>query len=262
MSSAAPAQPDFWARLSRALGRFFGFLLRLVFVLLLAVTLGAGVYFGVPWAYRALIQPVETHTAQIQELFNRVEGLRSSTEESQNAQNERLTALETGYDAERLRLDAAESEITALSGALAEESAARAALAEQVAALQTQLDEQAAAAGEVSAAVAGLEPAAADTAEQVAALQRQLTLVRLQSDLLRARVQVVAENFGEARAVLTVTVSAMQRFLEAPGVFPASAQSALAVRLVSAAALIEAEPAAALPDLESIWAEMDRILSS
>jgi chromosome segregation ATPase len=236
------------------------FLLRLVFVLLLAVALGAGVYFGLPWAYRALVQPVQMHTAQIQELFNRVEGVRAGTEQSQAAQNERLTALETGNDAERLRLDAAESEAAALAAALAEESAARAALAEEVAALQAALEAQVATADEVRAAVAELQPATADTAASAAALEQQLALVRLENRLLRARVQVVAENFGEARAILTGTVSAMQTLLETPGLFSTSAQSGLAVRLVSATALIEPEPIAALTDLESIWAEMERLL--
>ena len=109
-SGAVPAQPDFWSRVGTAVGRFFGFLLRLVFILLLAIALGAGVYFGWPALYRALIQPVQTHTSQIQELFNRVEGVRAGAAEAQAAQNERLTSLETGSDAQRLRLDAAESE--------------------------------------------------------------------------------------------------------------------------------------------------------
>jgi hypothetical protein len=244
------------------MGRFFSALLRLLFVLLLAVALGAGVYFGVPWAYRALVQPIQQHTSQIQELFNRVEGVRSSTEQSQAAQNERLTALETGNDAQRLRLDAAESEAAGLAAALEAESAARLALVEQVAALQAQLEAQAAAEDEVRAAVVELQPATADTAAQVSALQQQLTLVRLENSLLRARVQVVAENLGEARTVLTDTVSAMQAFVETPGLFSASAQSSLTVRLVSAAALVEVEPAAALIDLESIWSEMERLLSN
>jgi hypothetical protein len=83
--------------------------------------------------------------------------------------------------------------------------------------------------------------------------------VRLENTLLRARIQIVAENFGDARATLTGTVPAMLAFVQAPGRFDAEAATALIIRLRAANALIEAEPAAALGDLESIWREMERL---
>jgi capsule polysaccharide export protein KpsE/RkpR len=260
MSAAAPARPDLWSRFSRFLGRLLGFLLRLLFVLLLAVGLGAGVYFGLPWVYRALVQPVQAHTSQIQDLYNRVEGVRAGTEQSQAAQNERLTTLETGSDAARLRLDAAESEVTKLQADLAAAAEAREALAAEVTVLQTALAELETSSAAVRAAVNNLQPATDATASEVAGLRHELGLLRLENELLRARVQVVAENLGEARAILTGTVAAMTAFIETPGVFVPSVQATLRVRLVSAAALIEAEPAAALADLDSIWREMDRSL--
>jgi chromosome segregation ATPase len=279
--AVTPARPDFWSRLGGALGRFFGFLLRLIFILLLAVALGAGVYFGLPWLYRALVQPVQTHTSQIQELYNRVEGVRAGVEAGQATQNDRLTALETANDAQRLQLDSTvtqgadhqatldaqgqQLETTAalavdLQAALDAETAAREALAAQLAEVQSQLADQASANAAMQTAVAELQPATDANTAQAAALQQQLTLVTLENALLRARLQVVAENFGEARATLTTTVSAMQAFVETPAVFSSDAQASLTVRLRAAASLIEAEPAAALTDLDSIWAEMDRLL--
>jgi chromosome segregation ATPase len=242
------------------MGRILGFLLRLIFVLLLAVAIGAGVFFGLPWAYRALVQPVQTHNTQIQDLYNRVEGVRAGTEASQNAQNERLTALETGNDDERLRLDAAEGEIATLRAELAEATGANAALADEVNALRADLGALGAANAEVRAAVDGLAPESEATAAEVAGMQQELTLLRLENDLLRARVQVVAENLGEARAIMTATVTAMADLLRAPGAFAADTQATLRVRLTAAAALIEADPAAALGDLESVWREMERTL--
>jgi len=280
---AGPARPDFWSRLGGALGRFLGFLLRLLFVLLLAVALGAGVYFGLPWLYRALVQPVETHTTQIQELFNRVEGVRAGVETGQTAQNDRLTALETANDAQRLQLDstvtqatdqqaalAAQGELldatvtqTAdLQAALAAETAARAELAGQVADLQGALADQAAAGAEVQTTVETLAPLAEANAAQTAALEQQVALLQLENALLRAHLQVAAENFGEARATLTSTVSAMQTFIETPATFTADDQATLTTRLRAAGGLIEAEPVAALTDLDSIWAEMKRLLNS
>ncbi len=279
---SAPARPDFWSRLGGALGRFFVFLLRLIFVLLLAVALGAGVYFGLPWLYRALVQPVQTHTSQIQELYNRVEGARAGVEAGQAAQNDRLTALETANDAQRLQLDStvtqAADQQAALEAqqqqldstatlaadtqaALEAETAARDALAAQVAELQTQLADQAAASADTQSALAELAPVAEANAAQVAAQEQQLGLLRLQNALLRAHIQINAENFGEARTTLTSTVSAMQGFVEAPGAFAAADQTTLTVRLRAAESLIELEPAAALTDLDSIWAELERLLS-
>lgn len=280
---AAAARPDFWSRLGGALGRFFGFLLRLIFVLLLAVALGAGVYYGLPWLYRALVQPVQTHTTQIQELYNRVEGVRAGVESGQAAQNDRLTALETANDAQRLQLDSTvkqaadqqtaldaqreqldstTTQAAALQAALDEETAAREALAAQVADLQSQLAEQAAAAGEMQNTLAELAPVAQANADQTAGLQQQVGLLQLQNALLRAHIQVNAENLGDARATLTSTVSAMQTFIETPGAFSADDQTTLTVRVRAAAGLIETEPAAALTDLDSIWAELDRLLST
>jgi len=256
----APSRPDFWSRLGNTLGRILGFLLRLIFILLLAVALGAGVYFGLPWVYRALVQPVQTHTAQIQELFNRVEGVRAGVEESQNAQNTRLTTLETANDAQRLQLDAAETEVSDLTTALAAETAAREALAAQLTDMQSQLDDQAAANNDTQSAVAALAPDTEANTAEAAALKLQLGLLRLENDLLRAHLQINAQNFGDARATLTTTVSAMQAFVETPGAFSADTQTTLTIRLRAAASLIEAEPAAALTDLDSIWAEMERSL--
>jgi chromosome segregation ATPase len=260
MSTAAPAQPDFWTRLGSALGRFFGFLLRLVFILLLAVAVGAAVYYGWPWAYRQLIQPVQTHTSQIQELFNRLEGLRSSAADAQTAQSERLTAIETGTDDQRLRLAEAENEVAALQALLAEERGAREALAAQVAGLETGLTAQAAASGDVQSAVDALTPVTEANAAQAARLEGELALTRLENDLLRARLDLVAENFGDARAAMTATLPALMAFVETPGLFSADEQTTLIVRLRAAGSLIDAEPAAALTDLESVWREMERLL--
>ena len=260
MSAADGTQSDFWSRLGRFLGRMLGLVLRLIFVLLLAVAIGAGVFYGLPWVYRTLVQPVQTHNTQIQDLYNRIEGVRAGTEQSQNAQNDRLTALETGNDDERLRLDAAENELATLRAELADANGANAALGDELSALRTDLGALGEANAEVRTAVDGLAPASDATRAEVAGLQRELALLRLENNLLRARVQVVAENLGEARAIMTDTVAAMTDFLRAPGAFSADTQAILRVRLSAAAALLEAEPAAALGDLESIWREMDRAL--
>ena len=50
--------------------------------------------------------------------------------------------------------------------------------------------------------------------------------------------------------------------IETSRLFSVNQQTTLTVRVRAATALVEAEPAAAVSDLESTWAEMDRVLSA
>jgi hypothetical protein len=261
MSSDTQSHPDGWTRLGNAIGHLLGVLLRLLFVILLAVGVGAGVYYGVPYLYAQLVQPVQTNTYQIALLNAKVDGQKTSLDASQAAQDTRLTDLETKSDNQKQRLDSTSTDITGLKTSLSSEQSARSDLAGQVAGLKAQLEAQTSASSQLSSDVAALKPAASDATAQVAKLQQQVTLLRLQNSLLTAHIQEVAQNLGDARTILTTTVSAMQSFVKTPGVFSADDQAALNVRLVTAGALIDADPVAALADMESIWAQMDRTLN-
>jgi hypothetical protein len=107
-----------------------------------------------------------------------------------------------------------------------------------------------------------LKPTTSAATAQVAKLQQQITLLRLQNALLTAHIQVVAQNLGDARTVLTTAVAAMQSFVNTPGVFSANDQASLTVRLVTADVLINVDPTTALADLESTWTQMDRALNN
>src|SRR5579859_461433 len=261
MSAEAPTQPDGWTRLGHALGHFLAVLLRLLFVILLAVGVGAGVYYGVPYAYATLVQPVQNNTNQIALLNGKLDNLKSGIDASQSAQDARLTALETQTDSLRQRLDADESELATAKANLTAEQTARNDLAGQVADLKAQLSAQTSASAGLRADVDALKPSTAAAANQAAKLQQQISLLRLQNALLLARIQLNYQNLGDARAVMTTTVTAMRSFVQLPGVFSADDQASLNVRLVTAGALVEADPATALTDLESIWSQMDHTLS-
>ncbi len=261
MTTEAPTHPDGWTRLGHVIGRLLAVLLRVLFVIMLAVGIGAGVYYGLPYAYATLVQPVQNNTNQIALLSNRVDTLKGSMDASQAAQDGRLTSLETTADSERQRLDAADSDLAAAKTSLASEQSARAALASQVSDLKAQLAAQGSASAQLRTDLDALKVSSDAATTQVAKLQQQVTLLRLQNALLSARVQVVAQNLGNARDVMTSTVAAMQAFVKAPGVFSADDQASLTVRLVTVSALIPTDPATALTDLESIWAQMDRALN-
>ena len=272
MTTNAQSQPDFWGRLGRFLGRLLGFLLRLLFILLLAVAIGAGVYYGLPWLYATLVQPVQANTTQIQAITSRLETMRTGIDQSQAAQDGRLTTLETAGDDQRLRLQAAETAVSDMQTALtsqqadtqatvAAEAAARDELAAQMAALQTELDDQAAAAAALQAQVQPLASAASAADKEIAGLKQQLALLRIENGLLHARLQLTAENLGEVRLQLADSAAALDGYLNTPGALTASDQASLVVRLSAAQALIEPEPANALAELESIAGQLDRLLN-
>jgi chromosome segregation ATPase len=261
MATEAQTQPDFWSRLGRGAGRFFGLLLRLLFVVLLAVAIGAGVYFGLPALYRSLVQPVQNHTTQIQLLNNRMDNLATSFDGAQSVQDQRLTTLETSGDDQRQRLGAAETGLGDVKTALADETASRAELVKQVAELQAQLEAQAETAKALRSDLDELKPQVSASTASLAALQQQMGLLHLQNGLLQARLQVVYENLGDARQLLATSASELKAFIQEPKLLPADAQAALVLRVTTAEALIQQQPASALTELESVWAELDRRLN-
>lgn len=235
------------------LGRLLGVLLRLLFVLLLAVGAGAGIYYGLPFVYRQWVEPVQANAAQLSVLSGRVDNLGTNLNESQTAHDERLTALETGGDAQRERLASAEASVEALKASLASEAEAREALELEVAALRTDAAARAAESASLRGSIAELERVTG----QLAGLRRQATLLAIRNDLLLARIQLVAENFGEARSLLETVGADLSTFLEGLDGLPVETRTGLANRLVTSASLIKTQPAAALQDLESVWAQMD-----
>jgi len=260
MTTQTQTQPqsDVWTRLGRGLGRAFGFLLRLVFVILLAVAMGAGVYFGVPWVYNALIRPVQEHSAQLALLDARIENLRASVDGSQGTQDNRLTLLETGSDGQRERLASAEAELAELQESLKTETDARAALEAQLVGAQADNDALAEQLATLQTSVDELQPSVTTTLSDVVHLQQQIALLQVQNGLLIAQIQMVAENLGDARAQLAATASDLGHLLTTTKALDAGTRAALTNRLTTALALVEASPASALTELESIWAQLDR----
>ena len=252
-----PTQPKFSERVGSAARRLFAFLFRLLFVLLLAVGIGAGVYFGVPTLYRALVEPVQANSTALSALSGRVENLRASVDESQGAQDERITALETGNDAGRERIAAAESLVADLESAVDDEAAARELLETGVRALEA---DAGLAATEIATLNASLTQLASLSGE-VANLNRQIVLLRMRNDLLQARLQINAENLGQARLILQPVSADMIAFVNATDLLPADTRAALAIRLLTAQQLIAPQPAAALDELDSVWAQLDRAVN-
>jgi chromosome segregation ATPase len=261
MTTQTQPQSDVWTRLGRGLVRTLGFLLRLAFVILLAVAIGVGVYFGAPWAYNAFVRPVQEHSAQLALLDAKIANLRASVDGSQGAQDNRLTLLETGSDGQRERLASAEAELAELQETLQSETDARAALEAELAHAQAENETLGQQLAGMQTSLEALQPSVTTTMSDVARLQQQMALLQIQNGLLIARIQIVAENLGEARTQLTVTGSELSALLAASQGLDVETRAALVNRLTTALALVEASPAAALTELESLWAQLDRTVN-
>jgi chromosome segregation ATPase len=226
------------------------------------VAVGAGVYFGVPWLYAQWIEPVQTHTAQIAQLSARLDTLRQSQEGAQAAVEARVTTLETAGDAGRERVSSAEARVAELEQALAEAAAAREAMSAEVAelraALQRTTNTLSAEARTSSAAISSLETDADTTSQAVGGLEGQVALLQAQNTLLKARLQLLAENLGDARELLAQAASELGALVEAWPALTAEERAALTTRLDGAALLTESQTASALDELDAVWSQLDR----
>lgn len=211
-------------------------LLRLAFVLLIGTAIGAGAYFGLPLAYRGLVEPVRLNAERIQDLEadlerNRTDlaglaertGQRTADLEASNVEiRESLSELQAGLDND---LGGLERQLDQLAG--------------QLDGLDRELNLQGQA----------LEQALADPVETDPALLRQLTITRALLHLMRARLWLIENNLGLAAEQVQAARAALDGV---EGV-------ALAVaRLDQALAELQATPLVAADDLEIAW----RLLTS
>lgn len=102
-----PTQPTFLARLGRVL-------IRLVFVIVIGVALGVGLYFGILALYRQFIQPVQEHSLRLNTLENNVEQFSQQQSRRLGELASRLEKLETQGDVHKESLDGLQSRLDTL----------------------------------------------------------------------------------------------------------------------------------------------------
>lgn len=161
-------------QLGRGLGGLFKFIIRLLFVLVLAVALGAGLYYGIAYGLpaldRAYLQPVRDNTAAIADLEAETAQLATAQASQMAGLQERVTALEVQNDTNLDTLDAVQSRLDALEPLAAEQTE----LLERLDALETALTDLDAA---LTAAQTTSSSGLADLQESVAANQQALTAI-------------------------------------------------------------------------------------
>jgi len=258
----------------RALGAFFSFLLRFLFVLVVGTLLGLGLYYGVPALYRSWVLPVRKNTARVAALEFRLDHEQTQRQEEDLAMQTRVAKLEIAM-----------TELQETSSVYAKDIAGMATrineLERSVAQTQESLDEGLALVRKdfdadlsttnkeiealvknwerwrpsVEDALVTAESRADELSEQTMALGGQLALLRAAQDLLKIRLLLLEENPRAARDVVNLAVEHLD---QAIGLLPdrAEALAALRERVVALDGLIAGRSFRVTPELEALWADM------
>lgn len=282
--SSPPASPSFGRRLLLAFGKLAKFTLRLIFVVVIGVLLGAGIYwaasFGVSLVNRRVLQPIGEHTRWLADLetrytqdYGRLNERTQALQEQTQALQEQIDALERQDDATRETLDALASRLTTSEALLAEvqttlETAQEdlAALEDKQTALEPDVTQLKTALAKLETAVDSLTKDIAQTVEDIDALsvtvkdEAPLVTVRTEVQLLkamelltRARLQLAQDNPGAAK---TEVQEARDLLLNLGATLPEDQQKALAAivqRLDLGLANLPTAPRLAADDLEIAW---------
>lgn len=224
MSNNTTTTPSFLARLGR-------FVLRLIFVFILGIALGVGIYYGARAAYSQFIQPVQDHTVLLAELEVRQEETNSfltqrfdiitgrldalevqndSNKESFADLEDRLTSVETAQSAQSEQLDALSGNLEGMQSTLSELQSEQASLGDDVVALQTafgdlrelraDLETASQTIGENAQAIEDLTLEMQSVGDGWQAMLNEFQMLKAMELLTRSRVNLTQGNLSLARS--------------------------------------------------------------
>jgi uncharacterized coiled-coil protein SlyX len=240
--------------------------LRVLFVIVVAVLLALGVYFGAPWVYRQLIYPVQSNVAQLALLQRQVDESNAQWAESFGAQQQRIADLESQLADHGESIASLEASLGRMDQALAEQ--------------QTQLDELSSAVATISSDYAGLADVevlrdefaalqedvtlAEQVAVQIDALERRIVLLQTWQEVLKTHLYLTEGNVGDAETTLAVAITHLsQASALSPRQESEQQQEAIGTiqtYLARAASRLREQPVVAAQDLESAWYELGALI--
>ncbi len=280
--SSPPAAPSFGRRLLLALGKLAKFTLRLLFVVVIGVLLGLGVYWGASYGIaavnRQVFQPIRDHTRQLNDLESRYAQDYGRLNEQSQALQERIDALESQGDTTREALDALQTRLATSEALLGEMQTVLGGAQESLRALETQQTTFAPDITKLQSALTKLETVVGDLTETTAyiisdvealsaTVKDESPLVAVRADvkvlkamelLTRARLQLAQDNLGTA----TTEVQEARNVLLALGatipVHQQNALTAIVQRLDLGLANLPDAPRLAADDFEIAWQLLTR----
>jgi|FLYL01.1.fsa_nt_gi uncharacterized coiled-coil protein SlyX len=201
-------------------GRFVRRLARWVFWLLVITAIGVGAYYGWPVVQDRLLRPVETNTAQVAELTDRLAAI-----------EERLVQLEA-------RAAATEAEVGAVEAAAEETTGDVDALADRMAELDRRIEALERTSEELGARVDQVD----------SGFSEELAVLRAMELMSRARLFLYQANYGLAAADLRAARAVLGEHAGTPRIDEA------VTRIDLALSALPARPVAAADDLDIAWA--------
>ncbi len=254
---------DVWGRLGRTIGRLLRVLLRVLFVIVVAVLLAATVYFGAPWVYRQVIQPVQSSTVQLALLQRQVDESNTQWAESFGEQQQRIADLESQLAGQGERIASLEASLSRVDEALTGQ--------------QATLDELSSAVATISDDYASLEEVetlrdefatleedvtlSEQVAVQIDALERRIVLMQTGQEVLKTYLYLSEGNVGDAETTLELALTHLD---QAAALSPESEWETIAAiqtRLTQAASRLREQPIIAAQDLEGAWYELDALIT-
>jgi septal ring factor EnvC (AmiA/AmiB activator) len=251
-------QSGCWSRLGQAIA----VLLRLIFVVVLAVLIGVGIYYGVPWVYWRLVIPVQDNAARVEMLQRDLENTRADWNTDLTEQGQRIFTLESDLAAQRERLAALEGDLGRMDELLTVQGET---LSELQAALDRAEDTTGRLGDDVEALYGELDTLRAEMADPnraIAAFERRLILLQAWGEVLKARLHLLEDNPGNARQALALARANLEQVIALSPEPEAEALSAIQERLDAADTAIEERPFVALNELEIVWRDLDTFITS
>lgn len=222
------------------LGRVLGILLRLAVVVLLGILLAAAAYFGVPRAYRALVEPAQVNTTRIDALESELELARGDTSSMRDQTGDRLAELEAALAEQAESLATAHTQLEEGLAESLDQNRAMEDLSDQIGNIGDALGDLS---DQLDAALGDLGQPEEELRQGLLINRAMLHLIRARLALLENNAGLAGEEAGRARALLveTDTEAELERV-----------QDAIA-RIDLALEAIQATPLVAGDDLEIAW---------
>ena len=236
----------------RAIGSFFRFLVRLLFVLIVGAVIGLGLYYGIPWVYRSLVVPVQQNTVRMAALEQRMAQQQTRLQDENLALQERIAALEAEMTAlkeksavQAQEIEGAAGQIVQLDSRITQVEGDLAAQQKAVEALRSKLD----------SATVDLTRRTDQATGRIEELEGRLALLQTAQDLLKVHLLLLEENPRSARDTLALAKVHLE---QAVALMPeqAEALSKLQERMTGLDPLIATSSFRAGPELESLWADV------
>jgi predicted nucleic acid-binding Zn-ribbon protein len=267
-----PPEPSFGDRMAIAFVAFVRAFVRLLAIVVLAVLLGAGIFYGLPALYTTYIEPLQTSIIHLQD----AQSLQDQTNQQVNQRlddlQKRLNTLETQNDTVKQQIGELNARLDSQEGASQELAstleAAQAADEKRFNAASTGMDQLDKKLADLSDELDRTNQDLQDIADEfhatntpVAALARELQLVKAMEILTRSRISLISNNVGLAREDIQSGRNMLAALLPQVPSDQVESLTAIVARLDLALGNLPDSPVLAADDLEIAWQLLQRGLS-